>query len=141
RFMNVYECSKSHKLLDLDVPVSALYLLAAPSTPAEARKEVIERAETGERLSNKTIARVIEQHRAPIKVRTDVEPRPLRSRSRRSRSRRRHARRQPWWPRTRRLRLVSCQAEFAECRDLLHLRSKPGKCSTICAGSTNLTQV
>src|SRR5262245_45152690 len=51
RFMQVFELSKSRNLRDLDVPVSALYLLAAPSTPEEAREEVIERAQAGERLS------------------------------------------------------------------------------------------
>jgi hypothetical protein len=47
RFMRVFELSKSRKLLDLNVPVSALYLLAAPSTPEKARDAVLERAEAG----------------------------------------------------------------------------------------------
>jgi Protein of unknown function (DUF3102) len=51
RFMNVYEMSKSNNLLDLDLPVSSLYLLAAPSTPQEARDAIIERAEAGEAVS------------------------------------------------------------------------------------------
>jgi hypothetical protein len=36
RFMNVYELGKSNNLLDLSIPISGLYLLAAPSTPEAA---------------------------------------------------------------------------------------------------------
>jgi hypothetical protein len=39
------------QIAEYDLPVSGLYLLAAPSTPDEARAEVIERAEQGEALS------------------------------------------------------------------------------------------
>jgi hypothetical protein len=38
RFMNV--AGKSNELLDLDVPVSGLYLLPAPSTPPEVIEKV-----------------------------------------------------------------------------------------------------
>jgi hypothetical protein len=42
-FMRVYEMvTKSEKFSDLSLPVSSLYLLAAPSTPEEARQAVIE---------------------------------------------------------------------------------------------------
>jgi Protein of unknown function (DUF3102) len=51
RFINLYEMSKSNKLLDLDLPLSGLYLLAAPSTPPEARDAIIARAEAGEKMS------------------------------------------------------------------------------------------
>jgi hypothetical protein len=48
RFMRVHElAAKSDKLSDLDLPVSALYLLAAPSTPAPVCDEILERAKTG----------------------------------------------------------------------------------------------
>jgi len=40
--------SKSSKLEDLNVPVSSLYLLAAPSTPEEARQAAVEAATDGE---------------------------------------------------------------------------------------------
>ena len=43
-FMRVHEFGKSKNFLDLNLPVSGLYLLAAPSTPDEARQQVIERA-------------------------------------------------------------------------------------------------
>jgi hypothetical protein len=48
--MQVYEVSlKSENFSDLGIPVSGLYLLAAPSTPPEAVDEVIECAKSGER--------------------------------------------------------------------------------------------
>jgi hypothetical protein len=40
--------SKTIRNLVLTLPVSSVYLLAAPSTPSEARDEIIERAQAGE---------------------------------------------------------------------------------------------
>jgi hypothetical protein len=52
RFMHVFERKSGlNKLLNSDFPISALYLLAAPSTPPEARDEVIKRAEAGEQVT------------------------------------------------------------------------------------------
>jgi phage N-6-adenine-methyltransferase len=61
RFMNVHDMSKSNKLLDLDlnIGVSSLYLLAAPSTPEPVRTAVIERAEAGEKFTHEQVKRVI----------------------------------------------------------------------------------
>jgi antitoxin (DNA-binding transcriptional repressor) of toxin-antitoxin stability system len=58
-FMRLHELgqSNSKRVLDLNLPVSSLYLLAAPSTPEEARNEVIERVEAGEPV---TVAEVKE---------------------------------------------------------------------------------
>ena len=51
-FMEVAKAaSKSAKFADLDVPISALYLLAAPNTPEEAIEVVAARVEGGEKLS------------------------------------------------------------------------------------------
>jgi DUF3102 family protein len=50
-FINVYEQSKSKNFLDLNLPVSSLYLLCAPSTPEKTRSEIIERARGGEPVS------------------------------------------------------------------------------------------
>ena len=61
RFIGVYEMSKSNKLLDLNVPVSGLYALAAPSTPDEARAAVIERAE---RKAGQLLKKTVKQHGA-----------------------------------------------------------------------------
>ena len=43
-------------------PRKSLYLLAAPSTPEAARKEVVERAAAGEAFSHGDIAAIIEEH-------------------------------------------------------------------------------
>jgi hypothetical protein len=46
-------------LSDLEVPISSLYLLAAPSTPESACEEVITRAESGERLKHAEVQAII----------------------------------------------------------------------------------
>jgi hypothetical protein len=47
-FINVHKLTgKSEKFSNLSLPVSGLNLLAAPSTPNEARDEIMERAEVG----------------------------------------------------------------------------------------------
>ena len=76
RYINVYELSKSNNLLDLDVPLSGLYLLAAPSTPEEARDEIVTRAKAGERISVTETKRVVEHSRArnPLAPRDDIGP-------------------------------------------------------------------
>jgi hypothetical protein len=63
-FMRVHELSKSANFVDLRLPVSSLYLLAAPSTPHEAREDVIERAESGETISRADILAGIGKARA-----------------------------------------------------------------------------
>ena len=59
-FMRVYELSKSRNFRDLSLPLSGLYLLAAPSTPQEARDEIIERAQAGEKIPVVEAKRIIE---------------------------------------------------------------------------------
>jgi hypothetical protein len=49
----------------LDIATSALYLLAAPSTPAEARDEALARAEAGERISHATAKEITAAHQPP----------------------------------------------------------------------------
>jgi hypothetical protein len=63
-FMRVHELSKSKNFLDLSIPVSGLYLLAAPSTPPEVVDEVIDRAKSGERVTHAEIAQAIAEVRA-----------------------------------------------------------------------------
>ena len=51
RLYNLYETGVLPANFEkLKLPISALYLLAAPNTPAEAAREVIERAERGEKF-------------------------------------------------------------------------------------------
>jgi hypothetical protein len=61
--MRAYEMSsKSENFSNLNLPVSSLYLLAAPSTEETARVEVIERASSGEILRHADIKEIINQH-------------------------------------------------------------------------------
>jgi Protein of unknown function (DUF3102) len=52
-FMRVHDLSRANpkRVSDLNLPLRSLYLLAAPSTPKEARQEVFDRAASGERQS------------------------------------------------------------------------------------------
>ncbi|MBO3459004.1 DUF3102 domain-containing protein [Aetokthonos hydrillicola Thurmond2011] len=51
RFMQVYENFKSDNLTDLNIAISALYLLASPSIGEEVRKEALKRASAGENIT------------------------------------------------------------------------------------------
>jgi ParB-like chromosome segregation protein Spo0J len=63
-YMRVYDLSgKSETVADLTLPISGLYLLAAPSTPDAARDTIIGRAEAGEVLSVADVRRAIDQAR------------------------------------------------------------------------------
>jgi Protein of unknown function (DUF3102) len=76
RFINVYEMSKSNTVLDLDLPISGLYLLSAPSTPQSTREKIIERAKAGEKLSVKEVKQTIaEQRGATMHVAQPCTPR------------------------------------------------------------------
>jgi hypothetical protein len=60
RFMQMHSMlGKFDKLSNLDVPMSALYLLASPSTPEAVRQEVIERVERGEKVSVAEVSETI----------------------------------------------------------------------------------
>ena len=68
-FMRVHELAKTKRILDLNLSLSSLYLLARPSTPREAVEEVVERAESGERVSVAQVRDTIAIHKAPAKRR------------------------------------------------------------------------
>jgi hypothetical protein len=64
RFISVSELAgKYDKLSDLTVPVSSLYLLAAPSMPPEARQAVIEAA-ADDRLTHEQVKEIVEKVKA-----------------------------------------------------------------------------
>jgi hypothetical protein len=67
-YMQVSELAESRNFRDLSLPISGLYLLAAPSTPEEVRQEVIERVENGERLSVKHVKELIDEARNKQKM-------------------------------------------------------------------------
>jgi hypothetical protein len=65
-FMRLYQLSrKSENFSDLEIPISGLCLLAAPSTPVEVVDVVIERAAGGERVSLAEIQRSIYEAKKP----------------------------------------------------------------------------
>jgi hypothetical protein len=65
-FMRVFELSnsESENFADFNLPVSAIYLLAAPSTPKNVRGEVIERARAGEKIKHATVKEAITKGRS-----------------------------------------------------------------------------
>src|SRR5262245_53657874 len=61
-FINIYKLGgKFENFSNLDLPLSGLYLLAAPSTPDEARNKVIKRAEAGEPVGVSDIKETVEK--------------------------------------------------------------------------------
>ncbi|MGK7948030.1 MAG: DUF3102 domain-containing protein [Xenococcaceae cyanobacterium] len=59
-FINVYEAfSDSKNFARLDIATSALYKLAAPSTPQSIRNEFLNKAEKGEKLTHKEISQAL----------------------------------------------------------------------------------
>jgi hypothetical protein len=66
RFVHMYELAqtKPFNLVDLNLPASALYLIAAPSTPEAARQEILDRAAAGEPVSVSDAKKLIQRHRA-----------------------------------------------------------------------------
>jgi hypothetical protein len=60
RFIQVHELAQGHSNLEgLDLPVSAIYLLAQPSTPSAVRDTIIARASSGEAVPLAEVRRVV----------------------------------------------------------------------------------
>lgn len=76
--------ANSKRVLDLDLPLRDLYLLAAPGTPAAARQEVIERAAGGEHLQHDDIAAIIAEHGEGLVMRAAKQLRAERAEARRT---------------------------------------------------------
>jgi Protein of unknown function (DUF3102) len=62
-FMSVHQAFKSANFADLRIDVSALYLIAAPSTPAPVVQEVIKRARAGEPITRAKAVDVLEDYK------------------------------------------------------------------------------
>jgi Protein of unknown function (DUF3102) len=60
-YMRVYETFKSATVVDLEMPVKSLYLLAAPSTPPEAVETVTKRAKAGERVRHEEVKDIVKE--------------------------------------------------------------------------------
>lgn len=59
-YMNVAEHFKNENISLLNLPTSALYLLAAPSTPEDVRDNILERAESGEEIKVADVKEAVE---------------------------------------------------------------------------------
>lgn len=66
RFIGVATHFKSDNLSDLNIGASALYTLTAPSAPAAAREEAIQRAEQGERVTHSDAKQIVAAHYASV---------------------------------------------------------------------------
>jgi len=63
-FISVYEAfGERANLAQIDIATSALYLLAAPSTPQEVRNEFLQRAKEGETVTHKELRQVIKEEK------------------------------------------------------------------------------
>lgn len=71
KFMQVGEQFKSVNFTNLNITASALYLAAAPSTPKEARAEVLRRASLGENISYTKAKAIVWQHKKSAKSNPD----------------------------------------------------------------------
>ena len=71
RFMQVAEQFKYTNLIHLSIAASALYELAAPSTPEAARLEAIERASKGELISYSKAKQIADHYQSAPDLTTD----------------------------------------------------------------------
>jgi hypothetical protein len=63
-FMKLHQLStRSENFSNLNLPLSSLFLLAAPSTPEAAREEVVARAEAGEQLQHQDVQEIVDEAR------------------------------------------------------------------------------
>jgi hypothetical protein len=75
-YMRGFEMSLIHGgVVDLDLPMRSLYLLAAPSTPEPVRREVIEQAARGESPPHARIKNMVEKV-IPKKAKPNHKPAP-----------------------------------------------------------------
>ena len=59
-FINVYEAfSDNTNFAQLDIATSALYMLAAPSTPESVRHKILEKAQKGKKITHKDISQAL----------------------------------------------------------------------------------
>jgi hypothetical protein len=71
RYMSVYELVAKYDIMsDLDLPMTTLVQLAAPSTPPEAIETVAERTEAGEKLTGADVKDIIDE----AKSSSDTKP-------------------------------------------------------------------
>jgi Protein of unknown function (DUF3102) len=77
RFMSVGERFKNDNLSDLNIAPSALYLLAAPSTPETIGNDILARARAGERITHRDALEAVRQAKELLSIAKqadDVDP-------------------------------------------------------------------
>ena len=66
-FINVYQAfGRSTNFSRLDIATSALYRLAAPSTPKSVRKEYLQKAKKGEKITHKLINQSLKEQKQSV---------------------------------------------------------------------------
>jgi hypothetical protein len=70
RFMSVSQAFKSDNLTDLPITASALYVLAAPSSPEEARIKALELAKKGEKITYSQAKNLVSGYKKLTKPKT-----------------------------------------------------------------------
>jgi hypothetical protein len=73
RLMQVHEAFKTDTVADLEIDVSALYLIAAPKTPEPVRLEIIRRAQSGEVMTKAKTVEVLETYKKRTEI-PSVDP-------------------------------------------------------------------
>ncbi len=68
KFMQVHRKFKTVQFTNLDIATSALYLLAADSTPEAAREEVLQLASVGKIITLPKAKKIVQQHRQAAQV-------------------------------------------------------------------------
>ncbi|BAB74360.1 DUF3102 domain-containing protein [Anabaena sp. FACHB-709] len=72
-FINVYETFGNRaNLAQIDIATSALYLLAAPSTPENLREQYIEEAKAGKRITHKELVQTIKHQQENLPEQTEL---------------------------------------------------------------------
>ncbi len=66
-FINVYEAfGNPANFAEIDIAVSALYLLAAPSTSQENREQFVQRARAGEKITYKNVQKKLKEAKSQL---------------------------------------------------------------------------
>ncbi|WP_013334623.1 DUF3102 domain-containing protein [Gloeothece verrucosa] len=79
RFMQVTTQFKAANLDNLNIAVSALYLLAVPSTPEKARQEVLELAQRGQTITYSKAKAIIKFHQQEAQLQAKLSSQSLNS--------------------------------------------------------------
>ncbi len=58
--------SKTAKFAEIDIAVSALYLLAAPATAQDTREQFVQRARAGEKIIYKNVQKKLKEAKSQL---------------------------------------------------------------------------